>query len=336
MTSASSNLSKLNNPFVLLPVGKDYLWGGDRLNKEFNQNIPLSPLAESWVCSTLDAGDCEVGSGSFTGQTLKSVLKSNPSFMGRFANETGEIPIMVKLIDTSESLSIQVHPDDEYAAAKENGSLGKKEMWYILDAAPDAFIYRGFRHSMTKRDIEDLSLNGTITKCLNRINVKKDEIYSVEPGCIHGIGGGTLIAEVQENSDITYRLFDYDRTDKNGQKRELHLKKALEVIDTGATEEEGQPLRVLKFMPGCASEVLYRCKYFQTERVLVNSFDSDREVELRALDEAFQILLCIDGSFTMSREDFRLDARKGTCIFLPAGSDIFTLEGKAQFLRIRG
>lgn len=335
MTSANSNLTKLNIPFVLKPVGKDYLWGGNRLKSLYNQNLKETPLAESWVCSTHEDGISTVGSGFFKGMKLKDVLKLHPEFMGRFANIEGEIPILVKFIDSADSLSIQVHPDDEYAGKYENASRGKKEMWYILEADEDAEIILGFRHDIEKEEIERRSKDGTILNCLNRIKVGKDRIYSVEPGTVHGIGGGIILAEIQENSNLTYRMYDYDRTDKNGRKRELNIGKALDVINTKSALEERQPMRVLNYMNGRANELLYRCKYFQTERMLINSYESGGNVIFKSLSEAFQVLLCIDGDLKIKGEEFEIAASKGTCIFVPAGDEEYELEGCAQFLKIR-
>ena len=140
MTNRNSSWNKEEIPFLLKPAGKDYLWGGSRLNDDFSKNIPMSPLAETWECSTHPAGESSVNSGIFQGRTLREVLAEHPEMLGRHANPDGNIPILIKLIDAKENLSIQVHPDDAYAAEHENGSLGKTELWYVLDAAPGAEI----------------------------------------------------------------------------------------------------------------------------------------------------------------------------------------------------
>ena len=295
MTSRNSSWNNLNLPFLLKPEGKDYLWGGNRLNDDFSKNIPLSPLAETWECSTHPAGVSRVGSGVFAGRLLTDVLKENPEMLGRHKNDRGELPILVKLIDAKEDLSIQVHPDDEYAAIHENGSLGKTEMWYVLDAAPGTAIIYGFNKDTSKEEVENALKKGYPEKLLRRVPIQKNQVFYVSPGTVHGISKGALLAEVQESSDITYRLYDYDRIDKNGKKRPLHIEKALEVLDYHSSDSPKQPIRVLKYTKGSATEILNRCRYFQTERLIINTERIREYMEFPPLEETCQILLCTDG-----------------------------------------
>lgn len=326
-------------PMLLKPCGKDYLWGGQRLNNDFEKGLALDTFAESWECSTHPDGPSIVASGIFEGLTLKEVLKQKPQFVGTHPGnvevlENGELPILIKFIDANQNLSIQVHPDDEYAKANENGSLGKTEMWYVLDADADAKLVYGLSRKTTAEKIRASVLNGTVGKYLQKVPVKKDDVFFIEAGMIHAIGKGILVAEIQENSNLTYRLYDYDRVDKNGHKRELHLDKALAVANLSEAPKPKQPMRVLKYERGCASEFLCRCKYFQVERLLLNTERCRDMVPFATDSVSFQVLLCIKGCGTIFYGDEHLPFMKGDCIFVPADSVQLKLHGKAQFLKV--
>ena len=160
----SISLSWKNKPFLLKPCGKDYLWGGTRLNDDFSKGIDLEPLAESWECSTHPDGPSVAASGEHKGKTLSEIIKEHPEYLGTHPRVQGELPVLVKLIDARKDLSVQVHPDDEYARVHENGSLGKTEMWYVLDAAKDAKLIYGFHHNITKETLRDSTRSGTVEK----------------------------------------------------------------------------------------------------------------------------------------------------------------------------
>lgn len=329
----------MNKPFLLRPSGKDYLWGGSRLNDEFAKGMELSPLAETWECSTHPDGPSFVAGGEYAGRSLADVLKEHPEYLGtRVKNGSaadGELPILIKFIDAKSDLSVQVHPTDEYAREHENGQLGKTEMWYVLDAAKEAALTYGLRRSVGKEEIRAAIENGSLEKFLQKVPVKKDEVFFMEAGTIHAIGAGTLIAEIQENSNLTYRLYDYDRVDKNGRKRELHVDKALEVANLKQASEPRQPLRVLKYNQGCAAELLCRCKYFEVYRMLVNT-ERRQIVEYKADSLSFRVLLCINGCGILKFEDEILEIYKGDCIFIPADSSLIQIHGKLQFLDVKG
>lgn len=324
-------------PFLLRPTGKDYLWGGRRLNDEFSKNIDLEPLAETWECSTHPDGPSWVSGGEFDGQTLAHVLEQHPEFLGTHPDTKGELPILIKFIDAKKDLSVQVHPDDEYAQKYENGQLGKTEMWYVLDAAKDAHLVYGLRHDMDKESLRKSIADGTLEKHLQKVRIHKNDLFYIEAGTIHAIGAGALIAEIQESSNLTYRLYDYDRVDKNGKKRELHVEKALDVADLKSRSAPVQPMRVLKYRRGCASELLCRCKYFEVYRMLVNTEKCREMVDYRADSTSFRVLLCIHGCGSMLLEEGRaLRFFQGDCIFFPADSQKVQIHGKAQFLDVKG
>lgn len=324
-----------NKPFLLRPSGKDYLWGGSRLNDEFVKNIDMSPLAETWECSTHPDGPSYVVGGEFDGSTLAEVLKMHPEYLGSHPETKGELPILIKFIDAKKDLSVQVHPDDAYAKEHEHGQLGKTEMWYVLDAAKDAKLVYGLNHNVETDVLRESISNGTVEKYLQKVPIKKDDLFFIESGTIHAIGAGALIAEIQENSNLTYRLYDYDRVDKNGNKRELHVDKALAVANLKSSAEPKQPLRVIKYRQGAACELLCRCKYFEVYRMIVNT-ERRQAVYYRADEVSFRVLLCVNGCGVMSFGGETLNIYKGDCVFVPADSEEIRLHGQMQFLDVRG
>ena len=208
-------------------------------------------------------------------------------------------------------------------------------MWYVLDAGKTAKLMYGLKRDSSKAEIQKAVANGTVMNYLQQIPVQKNDLFFIEAGTIHAIGAGTLVAEIQENSNLTYRLYDYDRTGKDGRKRELHIDKALEVAKLKSSTEPRQPLRVLKYRQGVASELLTRCKYFEVYRMLVNT-ERRQKVHYRADEIAFRVLLCVNGCGIISCEDGKIEFYKGDCIFIPADSEILTISGQAQFLDVRG
>lgn len=322
-------------PLLLRPSGKDYLWGGSRLNDEFEKNIDLNPLAETWECSSHPDGPSYVVGGEFGGKKLAEVLKTHPEYLGTRHKGENALPILIKFIDAKKDLSVQVHPTDTYAKEHENGQLGKTEMWYVLDASKDAKLVYGLKRDRTEEQMRKAIAEGTLMKDLQWVPVKKDDLFFIEAGTIHAIGAGALVAEIQENSNLTYRLYDYDRVGKDGKKRELHVDKALQVANLKSSAEPRQPLRVLKYRQGLAYELLTRCKYFEVYRMIVNT-ERRQKVHYRADEIAFRVLLCVNGCGTISSEDGSITFYKGDCIFVPADSETLTIHGQAQFLDVRG
>ncbi|MCQ2466627.1 MAG: class I mannose-6-phosphate isomerase [Clostridia bacterium] len=324
-----------NKPLLLRPTGKDYLWGGRRLNDEFEKNLDMHPLAETWECSTHPDGPSYVVGGKYDGETLAEVLKANPDFVGKGRNTNGELPILIKFIDAKNDLSVQVHPDDEYANEYENGQLGKTEMWYVLDATKDAKLVYGLKHNSSEKTLRKAIEKGTLMRHLQQFPIKKDDLFFIEAGTIHAIGAGALIAEIQENSNVTYRLYDYDRVDKNGNKRELHIDKALAVANYKSSFEPKQPMTVLKYNCGVASELLCRCKYFEVYRMIINT-ERRQKVIYQSDEMGFRVLLCVNGCGTIAFGNETIYFYKGDCFFVPADSVEINIHGQAHFLDIRG
>lgn len=325
----------MREPIFLRPTGKDYLWGGTRLNDEFVKDIPMEPLAETWECSTHPDGPSYAVGGEFDGQSLAEILKAHSEFLGTHPERGEGLPILIKFIDAKRDLSVQVHPTDEFAAAHENGQRGKTEMWYVLDAAKDAKLVYGLNQDTDPEVLRKSIENGTVEKHLQRVSIAKNDVFFIEAGTIHAIGAGALIAEIQQSSNLTYRLYDYDRVDKNGQKRPLHVEKALCAANLQSSAAPRQPMRVLRYRPGCASELLCRCKYFEVYRMLVNTQRRQR-VTYRADPMSFRVLLCVDGCGTIRFGGSIRNLYKGDCVFFPADSVEICLHGQLQLLDIRG
>jgi len=326
-----------NIPFLLKPAGKDYLWGGTRLRDDFSKDIDITPFAEAWECSTHPDGPSVVASGINQGKILTDVLKDHPEYLGTHpATTLGGIPILVKFIDAKQNLSVQVHPSDEYAESHENGQLGKTEMWYVIDALPGSQLIYGLHRDITKEQLRKYAENGSIEKYLNRVDIKKNDVFYITPGTVHAIGAGALIVEIQESSNLTYRLYDYNRIDKNGKKRTLHIDKAMEVANLHASDIPRQPMRVLQYKPGYASELLRRCKYFQVERLIINTERLREMYCFHTESNSFEVLICFDGCGELLDEEGnnRLDFFKGDTIFIPADSVNLKIHGKAQFLKV--
>ncbi len=330
-----STAGKEHAPFILKPAGKDYLWGGTRLNDDFAKEIPMEPLAETWECSTHPDGPSVVASGPCAGQTLTQVLQDHPDYLGSRHQGTGELPILIKFIDAKQDLSVQVHPDDEYARIHENGAMGKNEMWYVLDAARDAKLVYGFSHDVTKEQVHEMIQKGTFENALQHVKIQKGDVFYIKAGTVHAIGAGALVAEIQESSNLTYRLYDYNRVDKNGNLRELHIEKALEVANRKSSTTPRQPMRQLHFHPGCASELLCRCRYFQVERLLINTERHRQMFTMQTDSASFQVILCVEGCGVLFYDEETIPFFQGDCIFIPAESVPVTLHGKAQFLKVR-
>ena len=315
-------------PLSLRPAGKGYIWGGERLKKEYNKSLDISPLAETWECSVHPDGMSVITGGPFDGLTLKEVLADNPVFLG---TKSAEMPILIKFIDAAADLSIQVHPDDSYAKEHENDN-GKTEFWYVLDAEPGAELIYGFEHPMDRDILRRAIDEGRLEDMLHHIPVKRGDVFLVNAGTVHAIGRGVMIVEVQESSNLTYRLYDYNRTDKDGNRRPLHFGKAVDVLDMAPVKLVRQPQRMVRYFYGCAREILCRCGYFEVERIQVT-----KGFSFSVLDTSFQVLLCIDGNGGLETDETNKPMRfeKGSCIFLPANLGRCHIIGECTLLKVR-
>ena len=316
----------------LSPAGKDYLWGGTRLKDEYGKNIDMAPLAETWECSVHPDGLSTFANGTFKGMTLADVLKERPEYLGTKVHN-GELPVMVKFVDAKRDLSVQVHPDDGYAREHEHEN-GKTEMWYVLDADEEASLIYGFRHKVTERILRNAIRTKTLDKHLQKVKVHKGDVYFVPAGTVHGVGEGILLAEVQESSNVTYRVYDYDRVDKDGKRRELHFDKAVEVMNMSPSPDVKQVPRTVRYYPGASRELLCRCRYFEVERIQVT-----KGFSFLVTDNSFQVLMCLDGYGQVEAMDNAAQKpmrfMKGETAFIPAGIGRCFVVGDTVLLKIR-
>lgn len=304
------------NPIKLNPAFKDYIWGGRRLVKEYNKKCDLERVAESWELSTHKDGESIVKDGAFKGLTLSEYIKENEhDALGKNAEAFENFPMLIKFIDAKEALSIQVHPDDEYSL-KHNGEYGKTEMWYILDCDADSYLYYGFKKEISKEEFRKSIEENTILEYLNKVEVKKGDVFFIKSGTVHAIGKGIVICEVQQNSNATYRVYDYDRTDKDGNKRPLHIEQAIDVAKT-------QPPQNYKR----EGDVLAKCKYFTVEEVQVES-----KASIDVTDKSFKSVIVVDGRGELSNGEFKMEFEKGESIFIPAQNNAFEVMGECRLI----
>lgn len=299
----------------LAPAFKDYLWGGTKLKTEFNKKSDLDKVAESWELSTHPDGPSTVISGEFAGMSFPEYL-SRTGAAGRKAEGFEFFPILIKFIDAKDNLSIQVHPSDEYALKNEN-SFGKTEMWYILGCEENAFLYYGFNRKITKEEYRERIENNTITEVLNKVYVKKGDVFFIQSGTVHAIGSGIIICEIQQNSNLTYRVYDYDRRGKDGKPRELHIEKAIEV-------SELSPAKPYK---SDDPSILASCSYFTVEKHSVKG-----DTELRCDPDCFRSVIVTDGSGTLNIGEESISLSKGDSIFIPAQDGNYTVSGECEII----
>ena len=306
----------------LAPAGKSFIWGGTKLRERYGKDIPLSPLAETWECSVHPDGKSIVISGENAGMTLSEVIEREPALLGSRCKEG--FPVLIKLIDAADDLSVQVHPDDVYARLH-GCKNGKHEMWHILEAEEGSRIAYGFKKDMTREKVREAIASGTLEKYLNYVKVKKGDTFFIPAGTVHSIGKGIVLAEIQQDCNITYRIYDYDRTDKDGNKRPLHIENALEVMSLSPVDYDydGDSISCRAY----EVEVLCHCRAFRTIKAVVRT-----EMDIMTDERSFRAILCIGGEGNISGGGESMDIKKGECIFLPAGRKEYTLSGKAEYL----
>ncbi|MGG6230604.1 type I phosphomannose isomerase catalytic subunit [Tenacibaculum sp. SDUM215027] len=296
------------------PILKQKIWGGKKLNHLLHKNSDGSNIGESWEISDVDGDESIVSNGDFEGRTLRSLLKEyKHDLVGDYVYKTfgKQFPLLIKFIDAKEVLSIQVHPDDDLAGLQE--SYGKTEMWYVMQADEEASIIIGFKENSSKEEYIQYLDNKKLLSILNVDKVAKGDVYFVPPGRVHAIGAGLLIAEIQQTSDLTYRIYDWDRKDIDGNYRELHTEKALKAIDFSA--KSTYKTAYVK-QENVANQVV-TCPYFTTNILPVKG---KKEIDLSEKD-SFIIYMCVEGEVTFSYENQQEIVRKGETILVPACID---------------
>ncbi len=304
----------------LKPATKDYLWGGHRLADEYGVEFDGPVLAEAWELSCHPDGPSMITNGEYAGKSLKEFIDSEGfDVLGKNCARFREFPILTKFIDAKDNLSIQVHPDNAYALKNEN-QYGKTEMWYILDAEPGAFLYYGFKKEISKEEFEQRIKENTLLEVLNAQPVKKGDAFLIKAGTLHAIGKGILIAEIQQNSNVTYRIYDYARRGKDGKLRDLHIAQSLDVTERKPVEAdtEGYPH-------------IFDTDYFTVDKL---NLDGKTCKEMRGhVDEAsFLSVLILDGKGTIASGEDVIGYGKGDSFFLPANSGDWKIEGVCDAL----
>lgn len=309
----------------LKAVCKSYIWGGDKLKKYYNQKSDDEKLAESWELSTHKDGICFIEEGGIIGESLNYYIETSGKGVLGTHVQGESIPILIKLIDAKEDLSIQVHPDDDYAMAHE-GDLGKTEMWYVVEAEEGAQLVYGFKEEISKDVFEKHILEGSLDKVLNYVDAKQGDVFFIEPGTLHAIGKGLVIAEVQQSSNVTYRVYDYGRIGTDGKTRPLHIKQAVDVVKYMPQERRAVG-KVFKQKDGYKESVLARCKYFITKLLEVET-----QVDLEIDETSFQSLIILEGEFVLTELEQKMVAKKGDSIFIPAHIGTCQIKGKGKLL----
>ena len=313
-------------PIKLLPAFKDYLWGGTKLKTDFGKKSDLDIVAESWELSTHKDGQSVVAEGPDAGLTLSEYIdKHGEGILGSNAQKFDYFPILIKLIDAKDNLSIQVHPSDDYAL-KNEGEYGKTEMWYVLDANEGASLYYGFKSEITKDEFEERINNNTLLDVLNKVEVHKGDMFFIESGTVHAIGKGIVICEIQQNSNTTYRVYDYDRRDANGNPRELHIKKAIDVSNLAPADQNRSASETVEH-EGFSVTRLAECRYFTVDKVEVDS-----KAALTVSTDSFKSIIVTDGSGVLTFDGESVDINKGDSIFIPAQDAEYSVSGKCELI----
>ncbi|KAB1440071.1 mannose-6-phosphate isomerase, class I [Candidatus Galacturonibacter soehngenii] len=296
------------------PIFKENIWGGSRLNTEYGYQIPSNTTGECWAVSAHENGDCLVSNGQFAGESLAKLWKEQQALFGNIGGD--KFPLLIKIIDAKDDLSIQVHPDDTYAKEHENGSLGKTECWYILDCKEDQEIVIG-HNAKSKEELVSLIEQKKWNQLIRTHSIKKGDFFQINPGTVHAIKGGTLILETQQNSDITYRVYDYDRL-TDGQPRQLHIDKSIDVIHVPFVEEKYQEDKDVKSQ----CKKLIACNYYE-----VYKFEITKEEEFLQ-DKAFQIMSVVEGEGSINGTNIK----KGDHFILPYQFGTYKLDGNMTII----
>jgi mannose-6-phosphate isomerase len=300
----------------LQPSCKNYIWGGNRLKTEYGKQSNDEIIAETWELSCHPNGHSLIINENYAGKTLSEYIKTKGiNILGTNCLKFKDFPILIKFIDAKENLSIQVHPDNEYAQANE-GQSGKTEIWYIVDCNEQSYIYYGFKKKISRDELIKRIENKTILGVLNKVYVKKGDVFFIEPGIIHSIGEGILLAEIQQSSNITYRVYDYGRIGADGNQRELHISKALDVLKIE------KPKEILGF-----DGHLALCEYFQVD--IIDNFNKYKNF---TYENSFHSLLFLDGLGIIKDKNSETVFKKGDNIFIEANSGEYEIIGKCKFL----
>lgn len=319
-------------PFKFEPIYKEKIWGGDNLKKYLNKNISnSSKIGESWEISDHFEDTSIVANGDLKGTTLHQLLlKFKRDLVGsKIEKSLKRFPLLIKFIDANDKLSVQVHPDDRYAEQNENNESGKTEMWYIVHAKKGAKLVAGLASGTTKKKFQKKLIDNKLKDVLHYVKVKSGDVIFIPSGRIHAITPGIIINEIQQNSDLTYRVYDWGRAGFNGKPRELHIKKSLDVINFKDFAPD-----VMKVNPSCIGTniitILIQCPYFQVEKYILNE-----KIKIESDRSSFNIISIIDGSGVLNWEKKEIELNKGETILIPAVLSSFIIHPQSSMTIIK-
>lgn len=313
-------------PLQFEPILKERIWGGQKLKNVYNKPSTSKITGESWELSAVEGNVSVVANGSLKGKSLSEIIESFPNeLLGTAVYERfgKQFPLLFKYLDARENLSVQVHPNDELAMQRHH-CFGKTEMWYVMQADANARLIVGFEHKSSSEQYLKSLENKTILGLLHTIEPKPGDAYFLETGTVHGIGAGLVIAEIQQTSDITYRIFDYNRKDENGNERELHVDLALDAINYNLTDTKKEYSRHVNQSNGIVD-----CPYFTT-----NFIPLDGESIVHTDGNSFTVYMCVDGDFEISTNGQAYQYKTGDTVLIPAAITELHLNGKASLLEI--
>lgn len=314
----------------LAPAFKDYLWGGTKLKENYGKVTDLDIVAESWELSTHHDGQSIVTTGPYAGTALSDYIeKVGRDCLGTKGKAFEFFPILIKFIDAKQPLSIQVHPDNEYALRVEK-EYGKTEMWYILDCEEGATLYFGVNQEVTKEEFAARIKDGTLLEILKEVPVHKGDVFFIKAGTIHAIGAGIQICEIQQNSNTTYRVFDFGRVGKDGKPRELHIEKAIDVSNLSPIESDFKPCGPETTDGDAKTVELASCEYFTTYETTLKGTTT-----INVDGESFGSILIVEGSATIENEGETLSVVKGDSVFVTANSGEVKITGDCQWIYSR-
>lgn len=313
-------------PLQFNPILKERIWGGEKLKTVLNKPITSNITGESWELSTVEGDVSIVSNGVLKGKLLTELIENHPEeVLGTavYKKFGKQFPLLFKYLDAKSDLSIQVHPNDELAKIRHN-SFGKTEMWYIMQADENARIIVGFKEKSNAKEYVAHLENKSLLTLLEEVKVKTGDVFFLETGTVHAIGEGLVVAEIQQTSDITYRLYDFDRVDSNGNLRELHIDLALDAINYDKVETHKTYSKETN-----KSNEMVNCPYFTT-----NYFPLDGTVKVSKTSESFTVYMCTEGAFQLEYNQITYNYKKGDTVLIPAAMNSHTLDGKAVLLEI--
>lgn len=306
-------------PLKLKAAYKDYIWGGEKLRRKYGKETDITPLAESWELSCHKDGLSIISGGEYDEKTLAFFIEENPGCLGTLC-EVNELPILIKLIDAQDNLSVQVHPNDEQAKKWEN-QHGKTEMWYVVEADKGAKMTCGISRDITKEELQQAIAQNRVEELLQTAPSKKGDVFFVEAGTVHAIGKGNVIAEIQQNSNVTYRLYDYGRLGKDGKPRELHIEKGVKASNC----KKAEPRKI----PTCSdgTRLLGSCEYFAVKEIKLSGSKT-----FYADEKSYHAILVASGEAELIADNYAQRIKRGETVFIPANLGEYTLLGKATIL----